>query len=110
MRHRRTKPAALGAAGPKAESLAPLRAAIDSETDPRLKAQKTRLERLLTLRFDPDKAARIAAISGFGAGFGADLGLDLRGALSPPWAPPPASPPPASPPWAMPPARTSPAP
>ncbi|MCA0270963.1 MAG: urea ABC transporter permease subunit UrtB [Proteobacteria bacterium] len=64
---------------PKAEALEPLRAAIDGEDDPALKAQKQRLERLLTLRFDPDSAARVAAISSFGS----DLGLDLRGALNP---------------------------
>lgn len=64
---------------PKAESLAPLRAAIDSEADPGLKAQKARLERLLTLRFDPDSAARVAAMESFGA----DAGLDLRAALTP---------------------------
>jgi urea transport system permease protein len=67
------------AADPKADSLEPLRAAIASEEDPALKARKTRLERLLTLRFDPDSAARVAAIEGFGA----DTGLDLRAALSP---------------------------
>lgn len=64
---------------PNAESLAPLRAAIDTETDPALKAQKRRLERLLTLRFDPDTAARVAAMESFGA----DTGLDLRAALTP---------------------------
>ena len=64
---------------PKAEALPPLRAAIDSETDADLKVQKERLERLLTLRFDPDSAARVAAIKGFGA----DLGIDLRAALNP---------------------------
>lgn len=64
---------------PKAEHLAPLRAALQGETDAALKAQKTRLERLLTLRYDSDSAARVAAIQGFGA----DLGLDLRGALNP---------------------------
>jgi len=64
---------------PKAESLEPLRAAIEGETDPALKAQKQRLERLLTLRFDPDSAARVAAIESFGA----DIGLDLRAALNP---------------------------
>ena len=64
---------------PKPEALAPLRAAITNEPDATLKAQKQRLERLLTLRFDPDSAARIAAIDSFGA----DLGLDLRGALNP---------------------------
>lgn len=64
---------------PKPDHLEPLRAAIAGEDDPALLAQKTRLERLLTLRYDPDSAARIAAIEGFGA----DLGLDLRGALNP---------------------------
>lgn len=64
---------------PEEAHLAPLRAAIPGEADPALKAQKERLERLLTLRFDPDSAARVAAITGFGA----DLGLDLRGALNP---------------------------
>jgi urea transport system permease protein len=64
---------------PKAEALEPLRAAIDGEDDPALKAQKERLERLLTLRFDPSSEARVAAIDSFGA----DIGLDLRGALNP---------------------------
>lgn len=64
---------------PKPDHLEPLRAAIAGEDDPALLAQKTRLERLLTLRYDPHSAARIAAIEGFGA----DLGLDLRGALNP---------------------------
>ena len=61
-----------------AEKLAALREALD-DPDPGLAAQKARLERLLTLRFDPDSAARVAAIDGFGA----DLGLDLRAALNP---------------------------
>lgn len=64
---------------PKPEALAPLRASIALETDPALFAQKQRLERLLTLRFDPSSAERIKAINSFGA----DLGLDLRGALNP---------------------------
>jgi urea transport system permease protein len=64
---------------PTPEALEPLRAAIADEDDAALKAQKERLERLLTLRFDPDSAARVAAIESFGA----DLGLDLRGALNP---------------------------
>lgn len=62
-----------------AEHLAPLRASLARETDPALAGRKARLERLLTLRFDPDSAARVAAI----AGFGADTGLDLRAALNP---------------------------
>ncbi len=76
-----TRTAALDsiARDPKAESLEPLRAALETETDPALKARKARLERLLTVQFDPDSAARIAAIESFGA----DLGLDVRGALSP---------------------------
>ncbi len=64
---------------PSADHLTPLRAAIEGEADPALKAQKARLERLLTLQFDPDSAARVAAIEGFGS----DLGLDLRAALNP---------------------------
>jgi urea transport system permease protein len=64
---------------PSAAQLAPLRAALDAEADPAIKAQKSRLERLLTLRFDPDEAARIAAVSSFRG----DLGVDLRGALNP---------------------------
>ncbi|QYK42338.1 MAG: urea ABC transporter permease subunit UrtB [Paracoccaceae bacterium] len=61
-----------------ATQLDALRAALD-DADPALAAQKVRLERLLTIRFDPDSAARVAAIDSFGA----DLGLDLRGALNP---------------------------
>ena len=61
------------------DHLEPLRNSIESETDPQLRAQKQRLERLLTLRFDPDSASRVAAIKGFGS----DLGLDLRAALNP---------------------------
>jgi urea transport system permease protein len=64
---------------PSADHLAPLRASIADEVDADLLAQKQRLERLLTLRFDPDSAARVAAIQSFGG----DLGLDLRGALNP---------------------------
>jgi urea transport system permease protein len=64
---------------PNASLLSPLRASIDTEADPALKSQKQRLERLLTLQFDPDSAARVTAIQSFGA----DLGLDIRGALNP---------------------------
>jgi urea transport system permease protein len=64
---------------PEEAHLAPLRASLEGEEDPALRSQKERLERLLTLRFDLDSAARVAAIEGFGA----DLGLDLRAALNP---------------------------
>jgi urea transport system permease protein len=66
------------ARSPEASHLDALRAALD-DADPALAGQKARLERLLTLRFDPDSAARVGAIEGFGA----DLGIDLRGALNP---------------------------
>lgn len=64
---------------PSPDALQPLRASIAGETDATLLAQKQRLERLLTLRFDPDSAARVAAIESFGA----DTGLDFRAALNP---------------------------
>ena len=64
---------------PEAAHLMPIRASLETETDPDLKARKTRLERILTLQFDPDPAARVAAIEGFGA----ETGLELRGALNP---------------------------
>jgi urea transport system permease protein len=64
---------------PAAEALEPLRASLASETDPTLKAQKDRLERFLTLRFDPDPAARVAAIQSLGS----DTSLDVRAALNP---------------------------
>ncbi|MGQ0567414.1 MAG: urea ABC transporter permease subunit UrtB [Gemmobacter sp.] len=75
-----TRAAALAsmARDPDASQLDPLRAAL-ADDDPALAAQKARLERLLTMRFDPDSAARVAAIDGFGA----DLGLDLRAGLNP---------------------------
>ncbi|QYZ71633.1 urea ABC transporter permease subunit UrtB [Neotabrizicola shimadae] len=78
---RATRAAALDsiARDPAPETLEPLRASIEGETDPVLKTQKERLERLLTLRFDPDSAARVTAIDSFGA----DTSLDLRGALNP---------------------------
>jgi urea transport system permease protein len=64
---------------PTAETLEPLRASIATEEDPDLKAQKERLERFLTLRFDPDSAARVAAIESLGS----DTSLDTRAALNP---------------------------
>jgi urea transport system permease protein len=64
---------------PTAETLEPLRASIATEEDPDLKAQKERLERFLTLRFDPNSAARVAAIESLGS----DTSLDTRAALNP---------------------------
>ncbi|MBN2906727.1 MAG: urea ABC transporter permease subunit UrtB [Rhodobacteraceae bacterium] len=62
-----------------ADLLAPLRAAIDPEPDAGLKARKQRLERLLTISYDPDQAARIAAIDAMSG----DLGVDVRAVLNP---------------------------
>ncbi len=64
---------------PEPDHLMPLRASLATETDLVLRAQKERLERLLTLRFDADSTARVAAIDSFGT----DMGLDLRAALNP---------------------------
>ena len=64
---------------PQPTQLAALRAAIASEPDLILKARKRRLERLLTLRFDSDVNARVAAIQGFAG----DTHVDVRSALNP---------------------------
>lgn len=66
--------AALDALGRDATEahLLSLRAALD-DPDAGLAARKARLERLLTIRFDPDPAARVAAIESFGADESADL-------------------------------------
>ncbi|GAA0312689.1 urea ABC transporter permease subunit UrtB [Rhodovulum strictum] len=73
--------AALDAIARRSEAthLDALRAVLEDETDPRLKARKARLERLLTISFDPDPDARIAAIEGFSG----DIGVDVRAALNP---------------------------
>ncbi len=64
---------------PQAAQIAALRAAIESEPDPALKIRKTRLERLLTLRFDEDANARVAAIKSFAG----DTHVDVRASLNP---------------------------
>ena len=61
-----------------AGQLALLRDALD-DPDPGLAARKQRLERLLTIQYDTDPAARIAAIESFGG----DTGLDFRASLNP---------------------------
>lgn len=64
---------------PEEAALGPLRASIETEQDPELLAMKTRLERLLTIAFDEDEPARIAAISEMSG----DLGVDVRATLNP---------------------------
>ena len=64
---------------PQAGQLGVLRASIGSEADSELKTRKTRLERLLTLRFDPEPKARVAAIESFAG----DTHVDVRSALNP---------------------------
>ncbi|PIB25072.1 urea ABC transporter permease subunit UrtB [Amylibacter kogurei] len=64
---------------PAPEHLAPLRAALNAETDADLRAKMLRLERLLTLQYDTDTDERVAAINGFAG----DLGLDVRARLNP---------------------------
>ncbi|WP_170419836.1 urea ABC transporter permease subunit UrtB [Ruegeria arenilitoris] len=59
--------------------LSALRGAIAGEQDADLRARKDRLERLLTIRFDDDAAARLAAIDSFAG----DLGVDVRATLNP---------------------------
>jgi urea transport system permease protein len=64
---------------PDANQLAALRASIDAEPDTGVRALKQRIDRLLTLRYDENEAARIAAIQSFSS----DLGVDARAALNP---------------------------
>ncbi|WP_134678536.1 urea ABC transporter permease subunit UrtB [Paracoccus ravus] len=61
-----------------ASQLALLREAME-DPDPALAARKQRLERLLTIQYDTDPKARIAAIESFGG----DTGLDFRASLNP---------------------------
>ena len=63
----------------EASHLAPLRASIENEDNPEIKALKEVTERLLTISFDKDDARRIAAIEGFAS----SLSLDARAALNP---------------------------
>ena len=58
--------------------LAALRAA-PPEPDPALAAQRARATNLLAIRFDPDPAARVAAIEAMAG----DVSLDFRAALNP---------------------------
>ncbi len=56
-----------------------LRASVEGEDDPDIRAAKLRLERILAIQFDEDEAARIAAIESFSG----DISLDVRAALNP---------------------------
>ena len=75
-----TRAAALDAIAraPDAGQLAALRDA-PADPDPALAARRDRLQRLLAIRFDPDPAARTAAIDSFGT----DTGADFQAALNP---------------------------
>ena len=53
---------------PDAGQLEPLRASIEGEADAAILAQKQRLEQLLTIAYDPDPAARVAAIEAASGG------------------------------------------
>ncbi|UWQ93933.1 urea ABC transporter permease subunit UrtB (plasmid) [Rhodobacteraceae bacterium M382] len=64
---------------PEAALLAPLRASIETEPDAALKTQKQRLERLLTIGYDDNTQARVAAIEEMSG----DLGVDVRATLNP---------------------------
>jgi urea transport system permease protein len=64
---------------PEASHLSILRGAIESESDPAIKARKERLQRLLTIQFGSDQANRVAAIESFAG----DPGVDARAALNP---------------------------
>lgn len=64
---------------PEASHLAALRNAVGSEGNAALKVRKARLERLLTIRFDTDDAARIEAINSFAG----DPAVDVRATLNP---------------------------
>jgi len=64
---------------PSADLLAPLRGSIDTEPDAEVLAKKRRAERLLTIAYDMDDAARVKAI----ADMSGDLGVDVRATLNP---------------------------
>lgn len=63
---------------PSAEHLGAIRTALETEANPDLLTQMTRLERLLTMEFDPDTTARVAAIQSFAD----SLAIDVRAKLN----------------------------
>ncbi|MGB3243555.1 MAG: urea ABC transporter permease subunit UrtB [Sulfitobacter sp.] len=64
---------------PEPALLAPLRVSMENETDPDILARKSRLERLMTMAYDTDIPARVAAIDAMAG----DLGVDFRATLNP---------------------------
>ncbi|MEM6846500.1 MAG: urea ABC transporter permease subunit UrtB [Pseudomonadota bacterium] len=64
---------------PSAEQLPLLRDALAGEADADVRALMSRAERVLTLEFDEDEAARIAAIRSFAG----DLSVEARAVLNP---------------------------
>lgn len=64
---------------PEASHLAILRSTVEAETIPAIQSRMRRLERLLTISFDEDSAARVAAIKSFAG----DTDVDVRAALNP---------------------------
>ena len=63
---------------PKAEHLGPLQQAISSEEIPSLRDKMLRLERLLTVQFGEDEAARVVAIESFAG----EMTVEARGVLT----------------------------
>ena len=66
------------ARSPSADQIEPLRASIDKEEDPVLRARKERLAAILAARFGDTTAERIAAIESFEG----EIAVDVRGALN----------------------------
>lgn len=64
---------------PDESHLDALRDTVASEEDPAIKVKMQRLERLLTIRFDKDSSARIAAMESFAG----DTNVDVRAVLNP---------------------------
>jgi urea transport system permease protein len=66
------------ARSPSADQIEPLRASIEGEEDPTLRARKERLAGILAARFAETAEARIAAIESFEG----EIAVDVRGALN----------------------------
>ena len=64
---------------PNEDALTPLRNSIPGEDDPEILAKKQRLERLLTMAYDTDPDARIAAINEMSE----EISVDVRATLNP---------------------------